>query len=125
LQFSNLQKGTLLVEILVAAMVLSTILLTSASALGVAFDAIQSAKMQSSASFLLQEELEPLLTIRDKGWVDDGSWNSISKNGTYYLAPSGSSWALIATTSGVTVGQFTRKVVIADVYRDSNGKIVA
>ncbi len=106
-----------MVELLVATLVLGTILLTAATALGVSFDGISSSKLQNSASLLLQEELEPLLTIRDKGWVAN------MVNGTYYVAPSGSSWNLVATTSGETVNQFTRKVVISDVYRDGNGQI--
>lgn len=108
-----------MVELIVATLVLGTILLTAATALGVSVDGIGSSKLQSTAGLLLQEELEPLLTIRDKGWVAN------MVNGTYYVAPSGSSWALTATTSGETVGQFTRKVTIGDVYRDGNGQIVS
>lgn len=117
-----MQRGTLLVEILVAAMVLGTILIVTATALGIALDATVSGKEQNDATFLLQEELEPLLTIRDKGWVAN------IVNGTYYVAPSGSSWTLVPTVAGETIGQFTRKVVISDVYRDQTsvppGKIV-
>lgn len=124
-RFKRMQRGTLLVEVLVASMVLGTMILATATALGVALDGIQSSRLQSSAGFLLQEEIEPLLTIRDRGWIDDGSWISISRNGTYYVAPSGNSWALVATTSGETVGQFSRNVVISDVYRDGNGQIAS
>lgn len=111
-------RGTLLVEILVASAVLGTILMATAAALGVNLDGMQSGKLQNTATFLLQEELEPLLTIRDSGW------NNL-KNGTFYIAPQGTSWTLIATTSGETVGQFTRKVTISDAYRDNNGQIVS
>lgn len=111
------QRGTLLVEVLVAATVLSTIIIVTATALGVALDGIASGNRQSTATFLLQEELDPLLTIRDRGWIN-------LANGTYYVVPLGSSWTLTPTTTGEVVGDFTRSVVISDVYRGSTGQIV-
>ena len=113
------QRGTLLLEVLVAAMVLGTIIMSAAAALGVSLDGASSAHMQSTATFLLQEELEPLGAVRDSGWTN------IATNGTYYVAPLGSSWTLTPTSTGEAVGDFTRSVVISDVYRDDNGQIVA
>lgn len=68
---------------------------------------------------LLREAEEAIRSSRDK------DWNNISTNGTFHpVIAADNSWQLVAG-SETTVNQFTRYVVISDVFRDSNGDIVS
>ena len=67
------------------------------------------------ANHLLSQTIEATKIVREAGWT------SFALNGTYYPAVSGNSWVLLPGTE--VVGEFTRSLVIADVFRDSSGNI--
>lgn len=69
------------------------------------------------ASNYLQEGMEAVRAIRDSAWAN------IATPGNYHLVPqpgSNPAWQLVADSAGgsETIGKFTRKVAIADVYRE-------
>lgn len=114
------ERGFSLVEIVVAASIISVALL---AILGIANKAIVTSQRSLNtymASTLLEEGVEAVRTIRD------GSWSNISSltaGTTYYPSFSTSTnlWSLSSTAS--TVGIFTRTVTITAVNRDANDDI--
>lgn len=73
----------------------------------------------AEANFLAQEYLEAARSIRED------SWQNLA-NGAYKIsANSNGKWILTADPVGETVGNFTRKIVISDVCRDSSDALVA
>lgn len=74
------------------------------------------------ASFLLEEGLEAVKTIRDSGWT--ANIDSLSIGTDYYLEFNGTNWQ--TTGSNVFIDNvFERKFVVGDVYRDANDDIVS
>lgn len=111
------QAGQLLVEIILA-IALSAIVLP---ALLVGLVSSREGKAQQSqrteAVYLLNETVDAVRSIREKSWI------SVSTNGIFHPIINGSSWELASGTT--IVNSFTQSVAISDVYRDSNGAIVA
>jgi hypothetical protein len=111
------QKGQVLIEILVAfglAMILVPALLTG-------FISSESGKAQGierqNALASLKEEEEMLRSIREK------AWNNIATNGTFYPKISGTGLVLSTNTADGNVNGYTRKIIIANAYRDANQKL--
>lgn len=72
------------------------------------------------ASYLLEESLEAVTYIRDKGWATNIA--SLNPATTYYLAFTGGTW--VSTTAPQYVdGLFLRSINIAAVNRDANDRI--
>jgi hypothetical protein len=119
----NLKRGIGIVEVLVAVSIFTVILgfLITASNLYLsgAGDSLKSAE----GSYLAQEGIEAVKTIRDNNWSNIGA---LSTTTTYYLTFDNSSstnniWK--ATTTATSINSFTRTFNIYDVYRDSYGRI--
>ncbi len=111
------QKGFLVVEILVAA---SIITLTILSATVVAQKSIyvsRQALNATQAAYLLEEGAEAVRIYRDNTWTNI-SGMTVGTN--YYPLFSGGTWTF--PTSASTIGIFTRKVVISNVNRDNSTK---
>ena len=114
----NLRKskklGFMLIEVLVA---VSIITASTLAAMAVAQRSIilshRSVNM-SQASFFLEEGAEAVRILRDDDWVNISSLNT---NTDYYLEFTGATWSL--TTTPAQIGEFTRKINIADVSRDA------
>lgn len=111
------KKGQSLIELLVA-LGLSAVLLP---ALLTALVSTREGRVQQNqrlqAMTIAKEAEEAVRVVREK------DWNTFAANGTYHPVISDSTWQL--GSGAVTVGGFTRAVVIADVLRDATGAIVA
>lgn len=69
------------------------------------------------AMSLLKEGEEAARSVREK------DWNEFSVNGTYHPVVSGTSWSL--ANGAETITGYTRRIVVEDASRDSNGTIVS
>lgn len=76
-----------------------------------------SQSQRSEAIAILGETIEAVRSVREKGWT------AFAVNGTFHPQISGSSWILI--TGSVTLGGFTRQIVISNLNRNSSGTIVS
>ncbi|KKU95080.1 hypothetical protein A3C34_00100 [Candidatus Amesbacteria bacterium RIFCSPHIGHO2_02_FULL_48_21] len=112
----KLLKGVSLVEIILV-MGLMAILLPALLTGLVASRAGQPQTQQRAAAVgLLRENVEALRVVRERNWP------GFAVNGTYHLVPQSGTWYLAAGAE--TLGDFTRSLAIADVYRDAEGLIV-
>lgn len=73
-------------------------------------------KQRLLASSLLKETMEETRNVRERGW------SYLAPTGTYHPVISGSTISLVAGST--SVNGFSQQVVVDDVYRDSNDKIV-
>ncbi len=74
----------------------------------------QDQRLQAVALF--KEAEEAVRSVRELGW------NSFAIDGTYHPSLTGSNWNLVSGSE--VINGFTRQIIIADVYRDSQGNIV-
>ena len=115
-----MKKGFTLIEVIIAAVIISTIMISiiglSASASNLSFFTLQ----ESQAQTLLNETVEAVKLVRDDNW---SNISSLSTSTNYYPSFSGSAWTL--TTTPNPIGIFTQKIVFQNVNRDSNDDIVS
>ena len=118
MKFYNLKNksGFAMVEIVVG----SAIILVAILAINQAYSAyVQYALANSKnaeAGYILEEGMEALKFIRDKGWTANIS--KLSTTTTYYLTWNASGWATTTTPQYVD-GVFLRSVTVSDVKRDA------
>lgn len=113
-------KGFMMVEILVAASIISVSILT---AMAVAHKSIYVSRQSlhaSQASYLLEEGAEVVKILRDNSW---NNITALTVNTNYYPTFSSPNWSLSATPNAV--GIFTRTVTVANVKRDDNTKDIS
>lgn len=114
------QKGSAMVEIVIG----SAIMLSGILAVSVSYNTYLNYSLSNQrnveSAYLLQEGLEAMSFLRDKGWANN--FGSLSTSTTYYLTWSGSSWAT-TTTQQYIDGTFLRSISISDVKRDTNDDI--
>ena len=109
------KTGSILIELLMALALLALILPVIIDGLITTRQGLPQQEQQQQALSLIKETNESLRIIREK------SWSAISINGTYYPQIDGNNWVLV---NGIqTIGDFNRRVVISDVYRDIDGNI--
>ena len=111
------KKGFGLIEIVVAAAIVSISLFALINASKASFQAIDASLMQKRAEFLSEEGVEALKIMRDSGWTANIS--SLSSGTTYYprFDASTNSWSLSTTDPGAIDGIFTRTITLSGVYR--------
>lgn len=73
--------------------------------------------------FLLEEGLEAVRSVRDRGWQTDIT--PLPLNTAHYLTFSGSQWTLATTPAPYVDGTYDRSVILAPVSRDGDGRIVS
>jgi type II secretory pathway pseudopilin PulG len=113
------QKGFFLVEVMVAASIIATVLMLLLGSISNSVEASQRSLERTQASYLLEEGAEAVRSIRDTSWATIAA---LTNGTTYYLSWSGTAWSLTTTPS--TVDAFTRTVVLSAVSRDSTDDIV-
>ncbi len=116
------QAGFALVEALVAAAMLSTILAFSVSAYLLSAQIATSNGAGVEAAFLADEGVDAVRVLRDKSWSTNIA--TLSVGTTYHLAWSGSTWNATTTDSYIDT-IFERSFILSDVYRDGNSDIAA
>lgn len=113
------QDGFSLLEIVIAASVLTVVMLGAIGTLTLAIKMSLSNTAKVQAVFLEEEGIEAVRILRDNGWTT----NIASQVSPFYLVFDGTTWQ--ATTANVYVdGMFERRVTIESIYRDAQQKIV-
>lgn len=121
---SNKRKkhGFGLAEIIVAAAIISgslyALLLVSQNFLNLSRQTTHHVK----AEYLLEEGLEAIRVIRDRGWTDEIV--PLETVTTYYLDFDGITWQASTTASSID-NFYTRTFTVEDVYRDANDDIAS
>lgn len=109
-----------LVEVVIGASILTVGILALIGSYSTFVSFAFSNQKNVEAGYLLEEGLEAVTFLRDKGWAVNIA--TLSTTTTYYLTFNGSYWA--TTTTPVYVdGQFLRTIGISDVKRDGSDRI--
>ena len=113
-------RGFVLVEVLIACAIISTITFAIFSGAQKGIGLSNLALHQIQASFLLEEGAESVRAIRDTSWA---TISNLTLGTTYYLSydTNLNLWSL--TTTPNVVDSFTRTVVLEAVNRDSTDDI--
>lgn len=112
-----LTKGQTLVEILLAIALAAVLLPALLTGLVASREGKAQQEQRVYATGWAQEAMEAVHSVEEAGWA------GVSVNGMYHPVVINGHWSLVAG-SEVTNG-YTRTIVIADVYRDASGNIVA
>ncbi len=78
-------------------------------------------RMRLGAIFLAQEAIEAIRNFRDNTTWTSGGVGSLTIGVDYHPVISGNSWNIISDSE--IINEFTRKIVVDRVYRDSNDNI--
>lgn len=117
---NRLKSGFGVIEVLVAAVIISLVLFGLHATSVQALRLIQQSTKRTQATFLIEETIEALRAKRDTGWST--SLGTLTAGATYYLELSGGAWTI--TTINIFIDDaFERKFVIENVYRDGNDDI--
>lgn len=112
-----MKNGQSLVELLLTIAILSIIL----PGLLVGFFATRGGRatqdQRQQATAYLYEAQEAMRVIKANGWTN-------LPDGTYHPVSAGNSWGL-ADGSELIANNFTRQIIISDIYRDADGNIVS
>jgi Tfp pilus assembly protein PilV len=111
------KKGFLLVEVLVAASIITVSVLAATAVAQKSIYVSSQAFHQTQATFLLEEGAEAVRIVRDNAWTNI---SGLTAGATYYPTFTGGTWTLSTTSN--TVGIFTRTVSVANVNRDNTTK---
>jgi type II secretory pathway pseudopilin PulG len=113
---NNKKRGSMLVELLIAASIITTSVLVIMNTVQGSSQASRQALHTLQASFLLEEAAEAVRTIRDNNWSDV---SGLIPAQDYYLvfSPTTGTWSLLNTAEAV--GSFTRKINVTNVMRDN------
>src|SRR4029079_10637985 len=101
---NNLQKGQILIEILLVMALTAIILPALLTGLFSSRQGKAQQERKAQAIALLQEAEEATRSVREKGW------NQFAVNGTFHPVASGSAWALAAGST--TIDGMTRSVTL-------------
>ncbi len=120
-QYKNAHCGFGLIEIVIGAAILATSLLGISSYYQQALQVSQRTGNFVRAGFLMEEGIEVAKFFRDTSWTNISGF---TPGATYFLLWNGSTWATTTTNTFID-GMFERKLVIDNIYRDSNDDIVS
>lgn len=114
------KKGFGLVEIVVAAAIVSVSLFALIGASHASFKAVDDSLMRRRAEFLAEESIEAVKILRDSGWT--AYIDPLLSGTTYYPSFNAAtgSWSLITNNPGAIDGIFNRTLIFADVYRKNS-----
>lgn len=113
-------SGFGIIEILVVAVIISLVLVGLHSAAVQSLRLIHQSTQRTQATFLLEETVEVLRSLRDVGWST--SLATLSTGTDYFLSFSGGAWT-VTTTKTLIDNVFERKFTVEDIYRDANDDI--
>ncbi len=113
-------RGFGLLEIIIGASIISVAILAAVSCYTIYIQYALANQKNVQASYLLEEGLEATSFLRDMGWTTNISPLSVLT--TYYLVWNGYYW-VTSTTPQYVDGLFLRSINLANVNRDSNGRI--
>jgi len=114
------QSGFGIVEVLVASVIVSLVLVGLHATTVQALRLVQQSVKRTQAAFLAEETIEVLRSKRDSGWAS--SVGTLSNGIDYFLEFDGTAWNI--TTANVFIDDlFERKFALEAVYRDGNDDI--
>jgi len=116
----KIQSGFFLVEVVIASALAAFIIISLLSLSQNTVDISKRSVEKTQASYLLEEGVEAVKTVRDANW---SNISSLTNGTTYYLSWNGTNW-VISTTPSV-IDSFTRTIVFDAVSRDANDDIVS
>jgi len=117
-----MRRGYSLIEIAVAIALVMAFVSSIVAASHFELKAVNESARKGKAAFLLEEGLEAVRILRDRGWSDN--IGPLVSGSTYYPVFS-INWKVVATDPGLIDGLFTRTVVFDDVWRrNSDSDIV-
>jgi Tfp pilus assembly protein PilV len=117
-KFKN--QGFMMVEIIVAASIISISILAAMTVTQKSIYVSRQAFHATQASFLLEEGAEATRILRDNAWANI---SGLTAGANYYPTFSGGTWTLSASSN--TVGIFTRTITLANVNRDNTTQDIA
>ena len=109
--------GQSLIELLIVIGLLAILLPAITTGLITSREGKPQQERRIQAAQLIKETQEALRSIREAGW------SNMEINGTYHPVHNGSTWSLAA--GPVTINGITGQIIIDDVQRDEDNKIVA
>ena len=115
-------RGSALIEIIIGAAIISSGILAAEVSYNTYLSYALGNQGSIQAAYLLEEGLEGVTFLRDKGWA--GFMASLSTTTTYYLAFNVAYWASTTTPQYVD-GLFLRSFSVSDVKRDGNDNIAS
>lgn len=118
----NSATGFSLIEIILAASILSMFMMSIMLYYKKILDVSENTTRYIQSGFLLEEGVEAVKLIRDMSWATGIA--PLSTTTTYYLSWSGTTWTS-TTTPGKIENIFVRTFTVGDVYRDASDDIVA
>jgi Tfp pilus assembly protein PilV len=120
--FYKQNKGSLLIEVLIASAIISTSVLASLGVFGTMARLQYRNTARIQASFLADEGIEAVKTLRNASW--SANLANLNIGTKYYLYWNNHSWNVNASSTLVD-GQFSRYFKLANAYRDSSFNITA
>ncbi len=114
------KRGLSLIEVLIGAAIVSSAIIYIANSYANFVSLSGSNTTRIQATFLLDEGVEALKTMRGESWSQNIS--NLTASTTYYFVWSTNKWKA-TTTPQVIDGVFTRTFVLTPVYRDANFNI--
>lgn len=116
------RSGFSLVEIIVGAAIIASSVVAIVGVYGTVSNTANRTTPRLQASFLAEEGVEAVRSMRDKTW--SGRIANLTVGTTYYLSWTGTEW-IATTTSSQIDSQFTRTVSFQSVNRDGNYNIAS
>lgn len=118
----NKKNGISIVEIIISVSIILTVGIVFASGLSKSLDLSQKALRTSQASWVLEDSVEAIKTIRDTGW---STISNLSSGTDYYLVfdTNTNTWSVTSVDPGLVDGIFARKFTVTSVNRDANDDI--
>lgn len=114
-KFLKHTDGFGLVEIVVATAVVVASFFALTAAVRMALNGLQESAREAQASFLLEEAVEAVRSLRDESW---GTYIApVATSTAHYPVFSGGRWTMATSNPGLIDGTFTRTVVLEDVWR--------
>ncbi len=107
--------GQSLIELLIIIGIAAIILPALITGLITSRDGKAQQIQRTDATAHLREIVEAVRNVRESGWTN------IATNGTFHPVLSGSQWTLASGSEDIN--NYTRQIVVSDVYRDANGAI--
>jgi|SRR3989344_6702448 len=114
------EGGFAIVEMLVGGFIIVAMAIGVATAVQKSVEVSRLALRDAQSAYLLEEGAEAIRTLRASSWSNIAS-STAGTNYYFSFSTSTNLWSL--TTSTTTVGIFSRKVVLSDVYRDGADNI--
>lgn len=114
------RAGFSLIEAIVGISIFSVFIFSLMLALQLSQRIASESVRNIQASFLLEEGVDAVKTIRDRSWISNIS--SLTSGTNYYLYFNGTAWTTTANNIYID-GIFERKLNVNGVYRDANDDI--